>query len=160
MKISIFWDITPCSPFKVNRRFGRTYHLYFQDRKINTWFHVGFLLCLFFDPEYGGDIFLRNLGWLSTDYTALYPRRQNPSNVILFAALRLQMKWARSQWSGNHLFNINLVVSLIPVYSYIQCFYKNLYVCPASTMQQNVLHVRICPISLSCFHHFLYVLLF
>jgi hypothetical protein len=23
--------------------------------------------------EEGGDIFLRNVGWLSTDYTALYP---------------------------------------------------------------------------------------
>jgi hypothetical protein len=27
-----------------------------------------------FDPE-GGDMFLRNVHWLSTDYTALYPRR-------------------------------------------------------------------------------------
>jgi hypothetical protein len=34
-----------------------------------------FLLGLFFDPEDEGDIFLRNVGWLSTDYTALYPRR-------------------------------------------------------------------------------------
>jgi hypothetical protein len=39
--------------------------------------HVGFLLSLFFDPENGGDIFLRNVGWLSTDFTALYPRRQS-----------------------------------------------------------------------------------
>jgi hypothetical protein len=30
---------------------------------------------LFFDPEDGGDMFLRNVGWLSTDYTVLYPRR-------------------------------------------------------------------------------------
>jgi hypothetical protein len=34
-----------------------------------------FLACLFFDPEDGGDMFLRNIGWLSADYTALYPRR-------------------------------------------------------------------------------------
>jgi hypothetical protein len=27
-------------------------------------------------PEDGVDMFLRNVGWLSTDYTALYPRRQ------------------------------------------------------------------------------------
>jgi hypothetical protein len=27
-----------------------------------TCFHTGFLLGLFFDPEYGGDIFLRNVG--------------------------------------------------------------------------------------------------
>jgi hypothetical protein len=25
-------------------------------------FHVGFLLGLFFDPEHGGDMFLRNVG--------------------------------------------------------------------------------------------------
>jgi hypothetical protein len=37
--------------------------------------HAGFLLGLFFEPEDGGAMFLRNLGWLSVDYTALYPRR-------------------------------------------------------------------------------------
>jgi hypothetical protein len=35
MKSTIFWDITPCSPLKA------------------TCFH---------DPEYGGDMFLRNVG--------------------------------------------------------------------------------------------------
>jgi hypothetical protein len=34
------------------------------------------LLGLFFGPENGGDMFLRNVGWLLTDYTTLYPRRQ------------------------------------------------------------------------------------
>jgi hypothetical protein len=37
--------------------------------------HAGFLLVLFFDPEDGGDMFLRIIDYLSTDYTALYPRR-------------------------------------------------------------------------------------
>jgi hypothetical protein len=37
-------------------------------------FHAGMLLG-FFDSEGGGYMFLRNVGWLSTDYTALYPRR-------------------------------------------------------------------------------------
>jgi hypothetical protein len=32
---SIFWDVTPCSPLKVNRRFGRTYLLHFQDRRLS-----------------------------------------------------------------------------------------------------------------------------
>jgi hypothetical protein len=41
--------------------------------------HVAFILGLSFDPEDGGDMFLRNIGWLSTDCTALYPRKQNYS---------------------------------------------------------------------------------
>jgi hypothetical protein len=32
-------------------------------------------LDLFFVPEDGGGMFLRNVGWLSANYTALYPRR-------------------------------------------------------------------------------------
>jgi hypothetical protein len=36
--------------------------------------HAGFLLGLLFNPEDGGDILLRNFGWLSKDYTALYPK--------------------------------------------------------------------------------------
>jgi hypothetical protein len=43
---------------------------------------TGFLLGIFFDPEDGGDMFLRNVGWLSADYTTLYPRRQNCFSVI------------------------------------------------------------------------------
>jgi hypothetical protein len=31
--ISIFWDITPCSPLKVNRRFEGTYRFFLQDRR-------------------------------------------------------------------------------------------------------------------------------
>jgi hypothetical protein len=48
------------------------------------------LLSLFFDPEGGGDISLRNFGWLSTDYTALYPRGYNGSCIsMLFSLLPL-----------------------------------------------------------------------
>jgi hypothetical protein len=38
---------------------------------------AGFLLGLLFDPEDGGDVFLRNVGRHSTDYAALYPRIYN-----------------------------------------------------------------------------------
>jgi hypothetical protein len=41
LKSTIFWDITPCSPLKVNRCFGGTYRLHLQDRRIrrarNQW---------------------------------------------------------------------------------------------------------------------------
>jgi hypothetical protein len=63
MKRSILWDTTPCSPLKINRRFGGTCRL----------FHAGFLLGLFFDPEDEGDVFLRNVGRLSTDYRTYNP---------------------------------------------------------------------------------------
>jgi hypothetical protein len=46
-----------------------------QSALLATCFDAGFLLALFFDPEDGGDVFLRNVWWLSTDYAALYPRR-------------------------------------------------------------------------------------
>jgi hypothetical protein len=48
--------------------------------RLATCFRPGILLGLF-DPEDGADIFLRNVGLLSTDYTALYPRRQNSSFI-------------------------------------------------------------------------------
>jgi hypothetical protein len=35
IKSTIFWDITPCSPLKVSRRFGGTYHLHLQGRRKN-----------------------------------------------------------------------------------------------------------------------------
>jgi hypothetical protein len=58
IKSNIFWDITPCGPLKVNRRFGGTYRLHL----LATCFHAGFLLGLVVDPKYAGDMFLRNVG--------------------------------------------------------------------------------------------------
>jgi hypothetical protein len=34
------------------------------------------LKTIFYDPEDGGDTFLRNVGYHSTHYTASYPRRR------------------------------------------------------------------------------------
>jgi hypothetical protein len=95
-------DIVSCSPLKDNGYFGGTCRLRFQVRRIsetrdqqetgskqsNPLAEIsGFyrkqertarmeteeLSC---DPEDGGDMFLHNIGCLSKDYTALYPRRQ------------------------------------------------------------------------------------
>jgi hypothetical protein len=34
-KSPLFWDIRPCSPLKDNRRFGTTYRLHLQGRRIS-----------------------------------------------------------------------------------------------------------------------------
>jgi hypothetical protein len=76
----VCWDIPPCSPFTVNRSFGGGYRLHFQcQSQLATCFHAGFLLSLLFEPEDHGDMFLRNVGWLSAEYTALCSRRQSSS---------------------------------------------------------------------------------
>jgi hypothetical protein len=53
LKSTIFWNIT----------------------LLATCFHFAIILSLFFEPENGGDMFLRNVGWHSKDYTELYRRR-------------------------------------------------------------------------------------
>jgi hypothetical protein len=40
-------------------------------------------LLVLFDPEDGGDMFLRNIRLIPTDHVALYPRRQNSYNAFL-----------------------------------------------------------------------------
>jgi hypothetical protein len=42
--------------------------------------HAHFLFGFFFDSEYGGDIFLQNFSWLSTDYTGYIPKGRNLHN--------------------------------------------------------------------------------
>jgi hypothetical protein len=82
-KVSVFWDISiaPCSPLKGNRCCGGTCRVDLQGWRAvpATCFLAAFLLCLFFDPEDWGDMFLRKVGWPSTDYAALYLRRLNSS---------------------------------------------------------------------------------
>jgi hypothetical protein len=35
MKSYVFWDVPPCSPFKINRRFGGTCRLHLEGRRIS-----------------------------------------------------------------------------------------------------------------------------
>jgi hypothetical protein len=46
-------------------------------------FQAGFLLASFFHPDDGGDMFLRNVGWLSMGYTHYIPE-DRPAPFILF----------------------------------------------------------------------------
>jgi hypothetical protein len=55
IKSSIFWDITPCSPLKLNQRFGGTCCLHLHGRRISQ------ETSLFFDPNDGDDMFIRNV---------------------------------------------------------------------------------------------------
>jgi hypothetical protein len=71
MQSSTFWDITQCSPLEVNWRLEKN----IARSSVCYLFHVGFLLGLFFNPEYRGAMFLRNISWLSAFYTSLYPAR-------------------------------------------------------------------------------------
>jgi hypothetical protein len=77
MKSTVFWDITPCSPLSVDRRFGETSPPSSASNIKRTrnqgegrWqaefcLPPAFMLASsanFFDPEDGGDMFLRNVG--------------------------------------------------------------------------------------------------
>jgi hypothetical protein len=47
------------------------------------------ILLFIFDPEDGGDMILRNIGWLPKDYTALYPRK-----YLHFSTLKVEAIWS------------------------------------------------------------------
>jgi hypothetical protein len=81
MRSSTLWDITLTSPLKDNRRFGGKCRLHLQKSSACYLLHIGFLLRVFFDPEDEGEMFLR---WLSTGYTALYPRIWDSSKMSWF----------------------------------------------------------------------------
>jgi hypothetical protein len=85
-KRSIFWDIMPCSPLRVSWRFGEACHLYLQVEPVlfATWFHAHFLIWFFFDSEERGDMVLRNVRCLSTDYIVLCLRSYNSSKMFEF----------------------------------------------------------------------------
>jgi hypothetical protein len=79
MKGSVFWGIRLFSPLKVNRRFGRTLHFQAGSNPCFEISHDGFMIGSFFDTDDGYNLLLRNVVRLSTEYKALYHRRQNSS---------------------------------------------------------------------------------
>jgi hypothetical protein len=86
---SKIWDITPCSSlstdfskehiasiFRVEKiSWARNQR---ESRLIVTRFHAGSLLSLFYYPEDGGDMFLRNIRWHSTNYTVFISQKMLP----------------------------------------------------------------------------------
>jgi hypothetical protein len=51
------------------------------------------------DPEDGGDMFLRNVGWYSTDCTVLYP--EDGTLHVIFWSLNQEIVWSQvstQQW--------------------------------------------------------------
>jgi hypothetical protein len=78
MKSIFFWDMTPCSALSGTRRIGGTYRLHLQACHLLARCFAE----LFYNPEDGGDTFLRNVGYHSTHYTASYPRRRYSSFLL------------------------------------------------------------------------------
>jgi hypothetical protein len=70
---SRLWDIIPCNPCN-----SACYLL-----------HANFLRGLIFDPEYGGNMLLRNAVRLSVEYMALCPRRQNSSSDCFVCSMMI-----------------------------------------------------------------------
>jgi hypothetical protein len=71
--------------------------------------HAGFLLGVFFCPEVRGYVcVLRNVGWLSTGYRALYPRRQDSSYPLQWEPqiLRKSIQSRRFGSSLRHFYTI------------------------------------------------------
>jgi hypothetical protein len=86
MKVSVFWYITPSSPSKINRTFGGTCRLRLQGRRLVALLASRFPLVSFlayFFRHWRWRRYVRSKRrWLSTDYTALYPRRLNSSCYV------------------------------------------------------------------------------
>jgi hypothetical protein len=82
MKNFIFWYIKPCIPVVLNLRFGGKYSLHFHGRRVSLTINS-------MKKAVSRDS--RNVGRLSADYTALYPRRLNSSRLQHYAGNRLEL---------------------------------------------------------------------
>jgi hypothetical protein len=101
-----FCGITSCSPLKVSRRFGETCRFSLQGWGVSqariACLMVGLLLCLLANLGAGGDIYLRNVSRLSSDYIALYPRRWDSSHFLQFYMQTIRC-WFSNQKLKNRL---------------------------------------------------------
>jgi hypothetical protein len=100
LKISVFRDIMPCNPLKVNRSCGRICRLHIQGWRVSqqaVCFKLGFSLGSIFSPEDGGDKYFRKwTAWhyIREDRTRHNRRCDNLKSLLLFFSLALQPPWA------------------------------------------------------------------
>jgi hypothetical protein len=121
-------DTSPCRSLIVNRRFEGICRLHLQGWRINQacyLLYVRVLLVLFFHHEDRGDMFLRNVGIPSTDYTALYTKRWDSSWPTLSESQLLYNKLAEEQCRVSN--------SLRGA----QCFFSSRQLLSYSRMSQN-----------------------
>jgi hypothetical protein len=83
MKKSVFWNITVRCPLKIKRRFWRNISTLSRISEARNKAEPD-------DSEDWGDMFLRNVCWLSSDYIELYRRRQNSSESHVLTRHALQ----------------------------------------------------------------------
>jgi hypothetical protein len=63
---------------------------------------------LFFDPEDGGNMFLRNIGSLSVDHKASYPRRQNSFYGVYIISQSINKNQHRPEFIVSHSISVLL----------------------------------------------------
>jgi hypothetical protein len=107
MKRAIFWDITPCSPLRVNRRFGGTCRLHFQGRKMSCTRDQRESSChllsrwslaqLIFIPWRWSRYVPRNVGWLSTGSACHLLSRWSLAQLI-FSTLKMEAIGSSETW--------------------------------------------------------------
>jgi hypothetical protein len=81
--------------------------------------HASFLFGLRVDPVDRGDVFLRNVGWLSLEYTALYPSRYNSSEP---SRLEPQKQQIIDVW-GSWMINVTAYTNVF-LQPHVLCYLK------------------------------------
>jgi hypothetical protein len=99
MKSTIFWDMTPCSPLKFNRRFGGTrLHLRIEEYATQE---TSVKQVVSKSLKIEATCFSETS--VETDYTTLYPRTQNSSwiqRVTFWAKEISQYRWWKDESSS------------------------------------------------------------